>query len=141
VVAAIDRDPAMETDRMTSMILDYGGVHAVGTCSTQMVPFQRIQLLGTRGRVEIRIPFNAPPDRPCQIVVDTGADPFGGGETALEFPVCDQYTLQGDLFSRAILEGAGTPEPLEDAVANMTCIDALFRSAETGKWESVGGSQ
>jgi predicted dehydrogenase len=135
MVAAVDRDPAMRTDRLTSMMLDYGGAHAVGTCSTQMVPFQQIQILGTRGRIDIRIPFNAPPDRACELIVDTGSDLFGSGQTRITFPVCDQYTIQGDLFSRAILEGTDEPEPLEDAVRNMACIEALFRSAETGQWE------
>ena len=60
----IERDPDMGIDRLTSMMLDFGSGHAVGTCSTQMVPSQRMQILGTRGRIEIDIPFNAPPDRP-----------------------------------------------------------------------------
>ena len=60
---------------------------------------------------------------------------FGGGITIEEFPVCDQYTLQGDAFSRAVLEGGEVPVPLEDAIKNMAVIEALFRSAESGKWE------
>lgn len=134
VFGAIDRDPAMKTDRLTSMILDYGGVHLTGLCSTQMVPFQQVLILGTRGRIEIRIPFNAPPDRPCQIVVDSGADLFGGSAETIEMPTCNQYTIQGDLFSQAVLDGSEVPEPLEDAVRNMACIEAVFRSGETGTW-------
>jgi predicted dehydrogenase len=135
-LAAIDRDPALGTDRLTSLILDYGGAHLIGTCSTQMVPYQHVQILGTRGRIEIPIPFNAPPDRPCELVLDTGADLFGGGRTRLEIPTVNQYTIQGDLFSRAILTNTGVPEPLEDAVRNMEWIEAVFRSAETGTWAS-----
>jgi predicted dehydrogenase len=137
-VAAIDRDPTMRTDRLTSLILDYGGAHLVGTCSTQMVPYQHVQILGTRGRIEIRIPFNAPPDRPCEVFLDTGADLFGGGQTRIEVPTCNQYTLQGDLFSQAVLTGTEVPEPLEDAVRNMEWIEAAFRSAETGSWAAPG---
>jgi predicted dehydrogenase len=139
LLGIVDRDPAMKTDRLTSMILDYGGVHVVGTCSTQMVAFQQIQILGTRGRIDIRIPFNAPPDRPCIVIVDSGKDLFGGGQEALEFPICNQYTIQGDLFSKAVLDRTEVPEPLEDAVRNMECIDALFRSAESGRWEKATG--
>lgn len=137
VAGASDHDPAFGTDRLTSMLLDYGGVHLAGTCGTQMVPFQRMQIFGTTGSIEIRIPFNAPADRPCEIVVDTGKDLFGGGQERFEFPVCDQYTIQGDLFSQAILAGTDVPEPLEDSVRNMECIEAVFRSARTGRWESL----
>ena len=135
VSGAVDRDPAMKIDRLTSMLLDYGGVHLAGTCSTQMVYYQRMQVFGTTGLIDIRIPFNAPPDRACEIVVDSGKDLFGGGQELLTFPACDQYTIQGDLFSKAILEGTPVPEPLEDAVANMACLEAVFRSAQSGRWE------
>ena len=131
VMGLFDRDPAFRTDRMTSLLLDFGAGHLAGTCSTQMLPYQRAHIFGTRGRIEIEIPVNAPPDRPSRIFVDRGT-----GVDAIELPICDQYTLQGDLFSRAILDGRPAPVPLEDAVANMACIDAAFRSAETGRWET-----
>jgi len=51
--------------------------------------------------------------------------------------VADQYTIQGDLFSRAVREDAQVPTPLEDAVANMQAIDALFRSEQSQQWEAV----
>jgi predicted dehydrogenase len=135
VTGAIQRDPDMGTDRLTSMLLDYGTGHAVGTCSTQMVFYQTLQVFGTTGRIEMPIPFNAPPDRPTRILVDTGADLFGGGISQLDFETCNQYTIQGDLFSKAILENTDVPSPIEDAVKNMACIDALFTSADTGRWE------
>lgn len=138
VSGAVERDPALGTDRLTSMLLDFGGGHLAGVCSTQLVPFQRMHIFGTRGSIEIRIPFNAPIDRPCEIVVDTGADLFGGGQERIEFPICDQYTIQGDLFSKAILDGKAVPEPLEDAVQNMACLEAVFRSAASGSRESPG---
>ncbi len=135
VIGLIDRDPDMGIDRMTSIMLDFGTGQVTGTCSTQMVFYQRMQIFGTSGRIELPIPFNAPPDRPCRIVVDTGADLFGGGTTSIDVDTCNQYTIQGDLFSKAILEGTPVPSPIEDAVSNMSCIDAIFRSAETGRWE------
>jgi predicted dehydrogenase len=136
VFAAIERDPAMGTDRVTSITLDFGSGHAIGTCSTQLVPYQRMHVLGTKGRIELEIPFNVPPDRPIAIIVDDGSDLFGGGAKRLEFEVCDQYTIQGDLFSKAVREGLKPAVPLEDSVRNMSVIDALFRSAETGRWET-----
>ena len=136
-IGLVDRDPRFGTDRMTSLMLDFAGRHAVGACSTQMVPSQRMHIFGTRGRIEIDIPFNAPPDRPCRISVDSGADIFGGGVEWITLDTCDQYTIQGDLFSKAILDGTHVPVPLEDAVHNMECIEAIFRSAKTGRWEEV----
>jgi predicted dehydrogenase len=135
VSGAVERDPDMRTDRLTSLLLDYGSGHAVGTCSTQMVYYQHLQILGSTGRVQLPIPFNAPPDRPCQIIVDTGKDLFGGGISTIEIDTCNQYTIQGDLFSKAILDDTDVPSPLEDAVRNMACIDAVFASAESGRWE------
>ena len=93
-------------------------------------------IFGTRVRIQIEIPFNAPPDRRCCIFIDDGRDVFGVGIEIREFEVCDQYTIQGDLFARAIREGTEVPIPLEDAVKNMAVIEAVFRSAESGKWET-----
>jgi predicted dehydrogenase len=140
VSGAVERDPALGTDRLTSMLLDFGGGHLAGVCSTQMVPYQRIHIFGSRGLIDVRIPFNAPIDRPCDIVVDTGADLFGGGQERIEFPICDQYTIQGDLFSKAILDDKSVPEPLEDAVRNMECLEAVFLSARTGRRETPGAA-
>ena len=135
VTGAVERDPVMGTDRLTSVLLDYGSGHAAGSCSTQMVFAQRMQFYGTLGRIELPIPFNAPPDRPTRIIIDTGADLFGGGISHIDIDTCNQYTIQGDLFSKAILDDTPVPSPLEDAVRNMMCIDAIFRSSETGRWE------
>jgi predicted dehydrogenase len=137
VVGCIDRDPEMHTDRLTSAILDFPGGQAVFTCSTQLVPYQRIQFFGTRGRIEIEIPFNAPPDRPTRLFIDDGRDLFGGGLITETFPVCDQYTLQGDAFSQAVLEDTEVPVPLEDAIKNMAVIEAIFHSAKSGNWQSL----
>jgi predicted dehydrogenase len=136
VIAATERDPDFGVDRLTSMVLEYPSGHAVGTCSTQMAPYQRIHIFGARGRIEIEIPFNAPPDRPCRLLVDDGSDLFGAGAESVEFETCDQYRLQGDLFSRAIRDGGPAAYPLEDSVKNMAVIDALFRSADSGRWET-----
>jgi len=138
VAATLQRDPRFGTDILTSAVLEYPSGHAVFTCSTQSVPNQGMQFLGTTGRIEIEIPFNAPPDRPTRIRIDDGRDLFGGGVVTEEFPICDQYTLQGDLFSRAIRERSAPPVPLEDSIRNMAVIDAIVRSAESGRWESPG---
>jgi predicted dehydrogenase len=135
-VGLIDRDPQMHTDRLVSAILDFPGGQSIFTCSTQLVPYQRIHFFGTRGRIEIEIPFNAPPDRPTRIFIDSTGELFGSGIATEAFPTSDQYTLQGDAFSQAVLEEGEVPVPLEDAIGNMTVIDAIFRSARSGGWEA-----
>jgi predicted dehydrogenase len=132
VAGAIDRDPDMGIDRLTSALLDFAPGHCVFTCSMQMVPYQRVQILGSRGRIEMEIPFNAPPDRTCRIFIDDGRDLFGGGTRIEEFAVCDQYTIQGDLFSAAIRNGSEVPTPLEDSLGNMTVIERIFASGVSG---------
>ncbi|HET8783875.1 MAG TPA: Gfo/Idh/MocA family oxidoreductase [Pyrinomonadaceae bacterium] len=128
VMALIERDPAFGTDSLTTAVLDFPNGHSTFTCSTRLAPYQRMIFFGTEGRIEVLIPFNAPNDVPTQIIVDT--------ET-IEFPVCDQYEIQGSLFSQAIREKSEQPIPLEDAIKNMAVIDAVFRSATTGNWEET----
>jgi predicted dehydrogenase len=136
VLGLIGRDPVMKIDRLTSAILDFPSGQSTFTCSTQLVPYQRMTFLGTKGRIEIEIPFNAPKDRPCRIFIDDGRDVMGSGISTETFPVCDQYTVQGDIFSRAIREGSDVPVSIEDAIKNMAVIEAIFRSAESGRWET-----
>jgi len=136
VVACVERDPQLSTDRLTSAILEFRTGHAVFTCSTQLAYYQRIHFFGTRGRIELEIPVNAPSDRPTRLFVDPGKDPFGTGSVTETFPVCNQYTIQGDAFSKAILEDTEVPVPLEDAIRNMAVIDALFLSSRSGRWET-----
>ena len=137
VVAIIDRDAQMGTDRLTSAILDFGSGHAIFTCSTQQIPFQRVQILGTRGRIELEIPFNAPSDRPTRLFIDASGDLSFSGITMETFPAADQYTLQGDAFARAVRDNTEVPVPLEDSIGNMAVIEAIFRSGESGRWEAV----
>ena len=135
VLALVERDPDFKTDRLASAILEFPSGQAVFTCGTQLVAYQRMQFMGTTGRIEIEIPFNAPNERATRIFVDDGRDIFGGGIRIETIPVCDQYTVQGDAFSRAIREGGEVPVPLEDAIGNMAVIEAVFRAGESGRWE------
>jgi predicted dehydrogenase len=135
VSGVVERDPAFGTDRLASGIMEFDGGQAIFTCGTQIVPYQRMQFLGTKGRIEIQIPFNSPVTEPTKIFIDDGTDLAGGAIKAETIPARDQYTIQGDAFSKAIREGSNVPVPLEDAIANMEVIDAIFCSAESGKWE------
>jgi predicted dehydrogenase len=137
VVSRLERDPQMHTDRLTSALLDFPAGQAIFTCSTQLVPYQRVHFLGTRGRIEIEIPFNAPVERPTRIFIDDGGDLTGKTITTETFPTANQYIMQGDDFSKAILDDTEVPVPLEDAIGNMAVIEAVFKSAESGAWETL----
>ena len=115
----------MKTDRLATAILDFGRGTSIFTCSTQLAAYQRVNILGTTGRVEIEIPFNAPPNRPCRLWHQQGAK-----IEEIVFETCDQYTIQGDLFSEAVRSGGEVPTPIADAVANMRVIEAVFASAK-----------
>ncbi|MEP6678514.1 MAG: Gfo/Idh/MocA family oxidoreductase [Betaproteobacteria bacterium] len=135
VVAALERDPVFGTDRVTSGLLDFGGGQLAFTVSTQAARFQRLQLVGTKGRLEIEIPFNAPPDAPCRYFIDDGRALDGSGIRAFTVPACDQYQLQAEAFARAVAAEAPDAGGLDDAIANMRIIDALFASEQSGRFE------
>lgn len=135
VSGLIARDSETGIDKMTSAMLDFPSGHTAFTCSTQLVPFQRMQFFGTKGRIEVQIPFNIPLDSPTNIFIDDGSDLYGENIETLEFETANQYMIQGNLFSKAILENSEQAISLEDSFNNMAVIDAVFRSAETGNWE------
>ncbi len=129
VFSIVEYDPKFKVDRLASGILDFGRGTATFTCSTQLISYQRVNIFGSDGRIEIEIPFNAPPDRPCKMWHQ-----YEAKTEEIELEVCDQYTIQGDLFSQAILNDTAVPTPLEDALANMKVIEALFQSGRSGSW-------
>lgn len=133
VSAIMDLDPEMKTDRLSSGMLDFsGGITSSFSCSTQLTPYQRTQVFGTDGRIEIEIPVNAPPDKETRIWIETREK-----TEEITFDVVDQYKLQGEEFSKAILDDEPVPIPLEDALNNMKVIDAFRKSAETGTWQHI----
>lgn len=137
VLGFMEDDPDFGVDRLCSVLLDFGDVQSSFVCGTQMVPYQRMHFFGSTGRIEIEIPFNAPPDRPCRVFL-AGGDLFGSDLETHEFPAVDQYTVQGDLFSRCILENTEPWISLEDSVRNMEILDAVVASARRGCWQIIG---
>ena len=133
VTATIDRDPKFKTDRTAGGLADFGGGrHLSFSISTQAAPYQRVHILGTKGRIEIEIPFNAPPDTPNRYFVQ-GMDMNVGEWT--ELPVSDQYQLQAEAFGRVIRKKQKAVWGIDDSIQNMKILDAFFRSEKSGKWE------
>ena len=130
VFGIMEYDPQSQTDRLTSGILDFATGTSTFTCSTQLVPYQRVNILGTNARIEVEMPFNPPPDKESRIWLHSKT----GSEEIIFEPV-DQYTIQGDLFSKAILDNTPAPVNLEDAVNNMRVIESIVKSSEDGAWK------
>ena len=138
VIALADMDPEFNVDRMFSALLDFGGGRQLSfTVSTQSTPYQRVQVVGTEQRVEIEIPFNAPPFDPTRIFIDNGKALNGTSAAVETFAPCDQYSLEGDAFSLAIRGESPLLYGVEDAIQNMRIIDALFASQRSGRWEAI----
>jgi predicted dehydrogenase len=138
VVSLADRDPAFGTDRLFSAMLDFGAGRQLNfSVSMQCVPYQRVQLMGSRGRIEIQIPFNAPQGAVTRLLIDDGSALDGTDIRTETLPESDQYQLQGEAFSRAVRGEIALPFGVEDAVQNMRIIDALFASERSGAWVPV----
>jgi predicted dehydrogenase len=137
-IALVDRDPGFGTDRVTSALLDFGsGRHLDFTVSTQCAAYQRIQICGSKGRIEIQIPVNAPQGAKTKLFLDDGSALDGSAIRTETLAQSDQYMLQGEAFSRAIRGEIELPYGIEDSIRSMRAIDALFRSEKSGRWEEV----
>jgi len=138
VMALFDHDPDFKTDRTVTAMADFGeGRRLEFTVSTQSTPYQRVQAVGTKQRLELVIPFNAPLGGTTDLLLDDGSLPGAAAAVRETVPACDMYTLQGDAFSQAVRGEIAVPYGLDDALCNMRIIDAMFRSGQSGLWEPV----
>jgi predicted dehydrogenase len=136
VVALVDRDPEFRTDRLASVIADFGdGRQLSFVCGTQSAGRQTIEVFGTDASLEIVIPFNAPADEKTAILVGNGLQRDMYRREII--PPVDQYTAQAETFALAVLGQQSLPYGIEDAIAQMQVLDAIFRSEKSGNWESV----
>ena len=92
---------------------------------------------GTDGWLRLELPFVMEPDRACRIMLGNGDFPGPLAAEIETIEAVDHYTAQAEDFANAVRQGKPLEYPLENAVANMAVIDAVFRSAETGRWEDV----
>jgi predicted dehydrogenase len=138
VAAVVDRDPRFRTDRTTSAVVDFGeGRHLTFTVSTQAAPYQRVNIVGTKGRVEVQIPFNAPQGGAMKIFLDDGRKLGDASAKKIKLPKADQYQIEAEVFSRAVQGKEKLEFGVEDAILQARVIDAVFRSETSGNWEKV----
>ena len=137
VIATMQKDPSFDTARLSSVIIEFPDGHGSWTISTQSARYQGLTILGEKGWMRPEIPHVPFAENETRIFIagDTWPGPFPE-ETITLAPV-NQYTLQGDRFSRLVLGEAVEAWPLETALANIKVLDALFRSQASGSWETV----
>jgi predicted dehydrogenase len=128
IQAAVRRDAQLGIDTLSSAVLTFpGDGQATFTCSTRAEPDQRVHIVGDRGRIEIEVPFNIPPDRETRISITAGGDPPLAPDTEVRtFLAADAYTIQAELFAQAILDDVDLPTSLDDAIANLRVIEAVL---------------
>ena len=137
-VALVDRDPEMGVDRLTGGLLAFpGGRQLAFQSATQLAPYQRVVILGSEGRIEVPLPFTPPKEHRCRITIDSGRSLDGSSAQHEDFDPVDQYMLQCDTAASVFLGETAQEFPIEDAIANMRVIDALYRSAVSGSWERI----
>lgn len=138
IVSLIDRDPKFHTDRTVSAIADFGkGQQLSFMVSTQMVGKQTVEILGTKARLEIVIPFNAPKNQPTALLIDHGYNHDGSLTRREIIEACDQYTLQAENFALAVLGKKPLAYNVEDAIKSMKVLEALVTSEKTNGWVNV----
>jgi predicted dehydrogenase len=136
VMGLLEIDPRFGVDRLASAILEYPSGHAVFTCATQLAPHQSVDVLGTRGRIALDLPWSMPHERPSRLWLAGDGPPGESLPEEVWFPACDQWGIQCDRFGEALRAGAPAPVPIEDAVANLRVLDAIARAARTGTWQT-----
>ena len=122
----------MKTDRLTSAVLKFEKGTSTFTCSTQLIDHRHVELFGTKGRIEMITPFVPSPESKAKIIHQIGSK-----TKEIIIDPCNQYTIQGDLYSQAIINDSNVPTPIKDAVANMKVIDKIMESHKKGIWVKI----
>ena len=125
VYANIEVHPDFETDTLATAMLEFEQGTSSFFSSTLMPDNQQVEVFGAEGRIEFEIPFTPMADKPSRIWLY-----HGDQKEEISFDSCDQYTIQGDLFSLAVLNDKPVPTPIQDAIDNMIVIERLFNGGD-----------
>ena len=137
VIAHLEYDAEFRVDKLASVIMQYPSAQLIFSVGTQMVPHQRMRFFGKNKELEIKIPFNAPNDRPCKLHIYSG-DIHQEDVENISFDTCDQYRIMTEAFSKAVRDNSEEPVSLENSLANTRVLEAIFQSAKEGRWVEVG---
>jgi predicted dehydrogenase len=136
VLASLTTDPETGVDILAAAMLEFPTGHSIFSCGMQLSPSQQVALMGGKGRISFDVPWSPYTDRPTRLIIDRSEQLEEPMVEAVAFEPCNQYTLLAEGFSQAAKSGASAPLPLEDSVKNMAVLDALARSATSGRWEA-----
>ncbi|MDH5603839.1 MAG: gfo/Idh/MocA family oxidoreductase, partial [Cyclobacteriaceae bacterium] len=120
VAAFMEKDPDWGIDILGSAMMSFPSGQCNFSVGTQLARGQWVRVYGTKKSIEVEMPFNPAPDRHPTIRIFSEEDPLAGVEV-IEVPSKDQFTYQGDNFSRAILDDTEVPVSLEDTLGNTRC--------------------
>ena len=112
-------DSEMKIDRLTSGILQFRKGSATFTCGTQMERFQVAHIFGSKGKIDVKYPFNCL-DREACIIVSQGNDTY-----QILFKPSNAYSLQVDHFSKAIRNLEPLLISISDSINNIRVIERL----------------
>jgi predicted dehydrogenase len=136
VLARSEPDPSTGVDLLTSAVLQFPGGQAIFSCGMTLAPMQRALLLGTGGHLDLPTAWTPPADRPSELTLETSASLEEPAPERLTFEPINQYTRLVERFVDSATHGAPSPVPLEDSIHNLAALDALARSAKSGRWET-----
>jgi predicted dehydrogenase len=136
VLASLTTDPETGVDILAAAMLEFPSGHSIFSCGMQLSPSQQVALMGGKGRISFDVPWSPYTDRPTRLIIDRSEQLEEPVVESVAFEPCNQYTLLAEGFSQAVTSGAKAPLPLEDSVKNMAVLDALARSAQSGRWEA-----
>jgi predicted dehydrogenase len=136
VLASLTTEPETGVDILAAAMLEFSSGHSIFSCGMQLSPSQQVALMGGKGRISFDVPWSPYTDRPTRLIIDRSEQLEEPVVESVAFEPCNQYTLLAEGFSQAVTSGAKAPLPLEDSVKNMAVLDALARSAQSGRWEA-----
>lgn len=132
VYANIDYHPNYGIDINATALMIFKEGTSSFFSSIQFEERQQAQIYGTEGKIEFQIPFNPIANQKSKIFLHRN-----GKTEEIIFEPCDQYTIQADLFAKAIINDTDVPTPLQDAVANMKVIEKIVESDRLGKQVNI----
>jgi xylose dehydrogenase (NAD/NADP) len=134
--AQLRRDTALDVDVAAAGVLEFpDGLATIG-CSFTADGQGRYSIVGSTGTIEV--PRGIIPGlgtrHPQALIIIVDSD---GNRREEILPPAEQYGLMADAFADTVRQGRPAPLSGQDAIANARVLDALSRSAATGRAEPV----
>jgi len=132
VFGSIEYHPQFGVDTAATALMKFKEGTSSFFSSIQVEERQQAQIFGTEGKIEFEIPFNPIADKLSKIFLH-----HNNKTEEIIIEPCDQYAIQADLLSLAIINDTKVPTPLEDAVDNMKVIENIIESDKLGRWVTL----